>query len=110
MRSSRGEAPQAVAVRELHEETGLVIDVQPLRDLRRTCRYVSQPHWRAWFAPAVTGNTEHVFALELLDETALTIHPAGRAEYGRFGFDEAAVKLASWSNCETILELASEQR
>lgn len=50
-------APFEAAVRELKEETGLTVDVRQLRDRQRTHRYAIFPHWRVWFAPAVTGNT-----------------------------------------------------
>ena len=94
----------------MRAETGLAIDVQRLRDLRRACRQASQPHGRAWFAPAVSGNTEQVFTLELPAETALTIHSAEHVEYGWFDCDVAVAKAASWSNREVILDLAKEPR
>jgi len=102
--------PRTAAVRETREETGLTIDAHALRDLRRTYRYAILPQGRHRYAPDVTENTEHVFALELPAETALTIHPAEHVEYGWFDFDVAAAKVASWTNREVIQELARAQR
>ncbi len=103
-------APIEAAVRELQEETGLVVDVRRLRDRQRIHHYPIFPQWRYRYAPGVTENTEHVFTLELPAETALTIHPAEHVEYGWFGFDEAAAKTISWTNREAIQELARELR
>ncbi len=102
--------PRVAALRELHEETGLIVDLQQLRDLHRTYRFPILPQWRARYAPDVKENTEHVFTLELPAETALTIHPAEHVEYGWFGFDAAAAKATSWTNREVIEELAKAQR
>lgn len=102
--------PRDAALRELREETGLIVDIRQLRDLHRTYRFPILPQWRARYAPEVTENTEHVFTLELPAETALTIHPAEHVEYGWFGFDEAAAKASSWTNREMIEELAKARR
>lgn len=103
-------APIETAVRELREETGLVVDLRQLRDLHRTYRFPILPQWRARYAPDVTENTEHVFTLELPAETALTIHLAEHVEYGWFSFDEAAARATSWTNREVIQELAKARR
>ena len=96
--------PRQAAVRELREETGLAAN--GLRELGMVNRYPILPHWRPRFAPDVTQNTEHVFALELPAETPITLNSAEHAEYGWYSFDQAAAQATSWTNREAILKLA----
>ena len=96
--------PRQAAARELREETGLRA-TEGLRDLQLTHRYPILPKWRQRYAPEVRENTEHVFAFELPAEIHITVNPAEHAGYGWFAFDEAAGKVASWTNREVILKL-----
>ncbi len=96
--------PRQAAERELLEETGLKF-TSALRDLGIVNRYPILPRWRPRYAPEVRENTEHAFALELPAEILITVNPAEHADYGWFGFEAAAVKVASWTNREVILKL-----
>ena len=96
--------PRQAAARELREETGLEA-IEDLRNLQLTYRYPILPKWRPRYAPEVRENTEHAFALELPEEILITVNPAEHAGYGWFTFDEAAEKVASWTNREVILKL-----
>ncbi len=96
--------PRATAVRELREETGLAAEPAALRDLGLTQRYPILPQWRQRYAPEVTENTEHAFALELPEETRLMLHPE-HTEYGWFPFEEAVQRVASWANRRAIDEV-----
>ncbi len=96
--------PWQAAARELREETGLKA-TEALRDLQLTYRYPILPKWRQRYAPEVRENTEPAFALELPAELLITVNPAEHAGYGWFTFDEAAGKVASWTNREIILKL-----
>ena len=96
--------PRQAAARELQEETGLRA-TEGLRDLQLTYRYPILPKWRHRYAPEVRENTEHAFALELSAEILITVNSAEHAGYGWFTFDEAAGKVASWTNREVILKL-----
>jgi len=58
-----GETPWDAAVRELQEETGLAPD--GLVDLGISQSFTIAPAWRHRFAPGVTENLEHAFALGL---------------------------------------------
>lgn len=97
--------PRASAVRELREETGLAVPVEALRDLGLVQRYRILPEWRHRYAPEVSENTEHAYALELPAETALALHPE-HSEYGWFDFATAARLATSWSNRTAIERLA----
>jgi len=99
--------PRQAALRELDEETGLKA-TEALRDLQRTYRYPILPQWRHRYAPDVAENVEHAFALELPAEILITVNPAEHAAHGWFAFDEAAGKVASWTNREVILTLKTQ--
>jgi len=99
--------PRQAAARELREETG-VEATEDLRNLQLTYRYPILPRWRPRYAPEVRENTEHVFALELPAEILITENPAEHASHGWFTFDEAAVKVASWTNREVIVKLKAK--
>ena len=60
-----GETLVETARRELAEETGLSVTEDALADWQLQNRYEIYPHWRHRYAPGVTHNTEHVFALTL---------------------------------------------
>ena len=96
--------PRQAAEREMREETGLE-STSSLRDLEIVNRYSILPRWRPRYAPEVRENTEHAFALELPAEILITVNPAEHAGYGWFTFDEAAGKVASWTNRNVILKL-----
>src|SRR4051812_17535084 len=65
---------EAVARRELLEETGL--SVGTLADWRQVNRYEIWPQWRARYAPEVTHNVEHVFGFRVANPSVATLDPA----------------------------------
>lgn len=58
------ETPAEAAIREVEEETGLLVPDQ-LVDCGYSNRFEILPAWRSRYAPDVGRNTEHVFRLEL---------------------------------------------
>lgn len=100
--------PRTAAVRELREETGLVV-TDELRDLGVVNRYSILPRWRLRYAPEVNENTEYVFALALPAETAITLNPAEHDQFGWFTFDSAAAKVFSWANRAAIEAVKKRQ-
>ena len=90
----RGETPQAAARRELHEETGLVLDV---RDCQRVNTFSILPAWQARYAPGVTSNREHVFIAACAGHPAVAVNLREHVAY-RWLERVAAAELACFDN------------
>jgi dATP pyrophosphohydrolase len=102
-----GETLEQTAVRELHEETGIDAGVYPLANWQKQNRYEIYAHWRHRYAPGVTHNTEHVFAVEVPERIGIRLSPREHLAYAWVPWREAAERAFSWSNAEAIRELAS---
>ena len=97
-------------VREVAEETGIAIGGAPVpRSALRDCALVNiyeiYPRWRHRYAPGVTHNTEHVFALEVPAGTPVVLAPREHVAYRWLPWREAADACFSPSNAEAILHL-----
>ena len=98
------------ATREVFEETGIAVDQLPadaLRNLNHQIEYEIYPEWRFRYAPGVTKNTEHWFALQVPENTSIQLSPREHVAYEWLPFAEAALKCFSPSNGEAILKLFS---
>lgn len=98
------------AVREVGEETGIVIGssqvpLANLRDWRLSNIYEIYPVWRHRYAPGVTHNTEHVFGLLVPGGTPVALSPREHLRYQWLDWREAADQCFSPSNAEAILQL-----
>jgi dATP pyrophosphohydrolase len=99
-----GETPRDGAVRELREETGL--DGADLVDLETSVRYAIAPAWRSRYAPGITHNVEHQFALRLPRPCAVTLDPAEHATSAWLPVGRAIERVASSSNRSAIERVA----
>ena len=96
------------AAREVFEETGIKVDRLPvgsLSNMHHQIEYEIYPDWRFRYAPGITQNTEHWFALEVPGNIEITLAPREHVAYQWLPFEEAAKKCFSPSNGEAILEL-----
>ena len=101
------------ASREVFEETGIVVDQLPagaLVDMHHQIEYEIYPGWRFRYAPGVTRNTEHWFALQVPEITPIKLAPREHVAYQWLPFKAAAKKCFSPSNGEAILKLFSENK
>ncbi|HMY05680.1 MAG TPA: dihydroneopterin triphosphate diphosphatase [Accumulibacter sp.] len=94
------------AIREVGEETGIVVDDDQLFDWQFTNRYEIFAEWRQRYAPGVTHNIEHVFSLCLPQPPSVTLAPSEHRAYCWLPWREAAACCFSWSNRDAILMLA----
>ena len=96
------------ATREVFEETGIVVEqlsAEALQNMHHQIEYEIYPDWRFRYAPGVTKNTEHWFALRVPDDTAITLSPREHVAYEWLPFVAAAQKCFSPSNGEAIRKL-----
>ena len=98
------------AVREVAEETGIVIGspAVPRANLRDWCLrnlYEIYPVWRHRYAPGVTQNTEHVFGLTVPRDIPIVLAPREHLNHVWLPWREAADQCFSPSNAEAVLQL-----
>jgi dATP pyrophosphohydrolase len=109
-RDSLEESLVDTCVREVAEETGIAVGsshvpLAALRDCALVNVYEIYPRWRARYAPGVTHNTEHVFALEVPAGTPVVLAPREHTALRWLPWREAADACFSPSNAEAILHL-----
>jgi dATP pyrophosphohydrolase len=101
-----GETPAEAALREIAEETGIIVPPQDLQDWRQSREYEIFPEWRNRYAPGVTRNVEHVFSLEIPVRADIRLAPEEHRAFCWLPPAEAAARCFSRSNREAILRLA----
>ncbi len=96
-----GETADAAAARELKEETG--ITQGELRNLHFTQEYEILPAFGKRYAPGITRNLEHAFALELPQRVPVTMSEHEHAQYLWLPA-AGAVEMASSSTNRAVIE------
>lgn len=104
------ETPVDAAVRELHEETGLVAADHDFQDWKVNNTYEIYPHWRHRYAPGVTENVEHQFALCLPSPHPVKLAPTEHVQYEWVDWREAATRVFSWTNVDAIKRLGEKHQ
>jgi dATP pyrophosphohydrolase len=104
------ESFEETAMREVREETG--IDCSPasplhahLRDWELENVYPIYPRWLHRHAPGVVFNTEHVFGLQVPEDTTVQLEPREHTAFQWLPFAAAAALCFSPSNAEACLLL-----
>jgi len=101
---------RSTAVREVMEETGIDCSATSplasgLRDWNLENIYDIYPRWQHRYAPGVTRNTEHLFALEVPQPVRVTLNPREHTDFLWLPYQSASEKCYSPSNAEAILML-----
>ncbi len=105
-----GETPRQTAIREVLEETGLDTEQYELQDWQVANTYEIYPHWRYRYAPGVTSNVEHQFALVLPSALPIKLAPDEHLQYAWVDWREAAQRVFSWTNVDAIKRLAERHQ
>jgi dihydroneopterin triphosphate diphosphatase len=92
----------AACAREVAEETGWNAGPAEFSDWQVVNRYPIFPQWRARYAPGVTENVEHVFALRVTDRYAPRLAPLEHGAWRWMPWRDAADACFSWTNAQAI--------
>jgi dATP pyrophosphohydrolase len=98
-----GESPQHAAAREVREETG--ITGGELTDLHLSQTYEIWPSFGRVYAPGITHNLEHAFALRLPARIPVTLSAREHAQFLWLSAAEALAKVSSETNRAAIVRL-----
>lgn len=98
-----GETADNAARRELIEETGITQGF--LRNLQWTQVFEILPSFGKTYAPGITTNLEHAFALKLLERVPVTLSVKEHAQYRWASAAEAVNTVTSRTNLAVIRQL-----
>jgi dATP pyrophosphohydrolase len=100
------ETPRDAAIREVFEETGIDSNQYQLEDWALSHVYEIYTHWRYRYAPDITHNTEHIFALKVPTSIPIQLSADEHIQYLWVDWRDAMDKVFSWTNVEAIKKLA----
>ncbi|WP_035056938.1 dihydroneopterin triphosphate diphosphatase [Andreprevotia chitinilytica] len=90
------------AIREVAEETGIVVTRESMRDWQLSTDFEIFDIWRHRYAPGVTTNTEHVFSVQVVEEVDVVLSEREHCRHRWVEWAVAAEMVFSPSNAEAI--------
>ena len=104
------ETPRDAAIREVFEETGIDATQYHVEDWELSHVYEIYAHWRYRYAPDITHNREHIFALKVPASIPIQLSADEHVQYLWLNWRDAMDKVFSWTNVEAIKKLAEIHR
>ena len=101
-----GESAREAALRELREETGIVV-AEDLLDWHQTARFEILEKFKPRYAPDTHTNLEHLFSLEVEADRSVVINPEEHSAFQWRHYSEALDILWSWSNRDAVRAVAA---
>ncbi|NNM61263.1 MAG: dihydroneopterin triphosphate diphosphatase [Steroidobacteraceae bacterium] len=98
-----GEVPEDAARREVLEETG--IEAGLLTNLQWAQVYEILPAFGKVYAPGITHNREHAFALKLALRVPVVLNPREHVRFEWLAADAALLRVSSYTNRAVIEQL-----
>lgn len=102
------ETPYQAAIREVKEETGLNALDFDFQDWQASNVYEIYPHWRHRYAPSVTENIEHLYALSIPEPMPIMLALDEHVRYEWVDWREAAKRVFSWTNVDALKRLGEK--
>ncbi len=103
------ETLRQTALREVREETGIDATNLDLIDWQQQNEYEIYEIWRHRYAPGVSHNREHVFALCIPSSVLIVLNPREHLRYVWLPIEQAAAACFSATNRDAILALPSKR-
>lgn len=104
-----GETPFQAALREVEEETGIILTPSQLRDWHYQTQYEIYEHWRYRYAEGVIHNTEHWFSALIAQTTSVQLAKNEHVAFEWLPAKDASEKVFSPSNRDIILQWQKKQ-
>lgn len=101
-----GENIEATALREVQEETGIILSTDQLHNWHHQTVYEIYEHWRHRYPPGTTHNTEHTFSAIIPRDAVIKLSEKEHTQYRWLPIHTAAEWVFSPSNRDAILRLA----
>ncbi len=96
------ETAKQAAAREMHEETGIAVELSQIHDWERKFRFAIPKVLRHRYHPKITTNTESMFSVLIPSAVNVTLRPQEHIDYQWTDIDQAQSIVWSWSNREAL--------